>query len=57
MKDFKFDRLFVDKAFDKDEELELEIDGDEDNSCYIFLPREEVVRLRDHLNAVLGVAS
>lgn len=51
---FAFNHFIVEDAFDKDDELEVLIEREEE--YYVWLPREEVVRLRDHLNKILGVA-
>lgn len=55
MTSFQYEGLKVDCQFDPDGDLEVVVENGE-YDAYRFLPREEVIRLRDHLNTVLGVA-
>jgi hypothetical protein len=59
MSEVRFGQLYVERRFDRDGTLSIEIQEDDRNETRyvsVWLPREEVIRLRDHLNKVLGVA-
>jgi len=49
---FVYGNVTVEDTFDQDDELEVKVESGKHINC-AWLPREEVVRLRDHLNTVL----